>query len=185
MNIVYGGTFNPPTLAHENIVKKLQKMFNPKNIIIVPTASNYTWKTIDSFKERYNMCKIAFKGAIISDIEASNKEYRGTLDTLNRLSEKYEAIYFCMGADNLVHIKKWINYETLLKKYHFIIFKRDNIDIDDFIKKELLDYKDKFIVVDFENTISSSSFRKTHDYSLLSNDVKEYIIKNNLEDLYV
>lgn len=180
MNIVYGGSFNPPTLAHEKIVDLLIKTFNPKNIIIVPTADNYTWKNITNFSDRFNMAKIAFPKALISDIENQNVMYKGTYYTLDKLSIAYKDIYFCMGADNLINIKKWINYTELLNKYHFIVFKRDNIDIDLFINNELNEYKEKFIIVDFNEVISSTMFRINKDTNLVSKDVLEYIKKNKL-----
>ena len=100
MNIVYGGSFNPPTLAHQKIVETLFDKLKPENIIIVPTADNYTWKNIANFNHRLKMCEIAFPKAIICDIEGENSQYRGTLNTLNRLSQFYDDIYFCIGADN-------------------------------------------------------------------------------------
>ncbi len=184
MNIVYGGSFNPPTKAHERIVNLLQKKFKPQNIIIVPTASNYTWKNVPSFKHRYNMCCIAFKKALVSDIENKNLNYKGTLFTLETLSKTYDDIYFCMGADNILQIKKWINYEILLKKFHFIILGRNGIDVESFVENNLKEYKDRFIFIDLDIDISSSMYRNTKDISLISEEVLEYIKKNNLEDIY-
>lgn len=184
MNIVYGGSFNPPTKAHEAIVNCLKEQFNPENIIVIPTPSNYTWKKLPPYKMRKKMCEIAFKEAIVLDIEEKNDKYLGTLETLDKLSEKYKNLYFCMGADNLLTIKKWINYETLLEKYRFIIFARNGINIDEFIQKELSIYKTHFQIVNFNIDISSTQFRNTKDESLVSKDVLDYLKKNKLEVYY-
>lgn len=180
MNICYGGSFNPPTVAHMEIVRYLKEKFNPENLIIIPTGDNYHLKDMESFKHRYNMCKIAFLGDVVLDIESHKDKYRGTLATLNSLSEHYNDLYFCMGADNLITIQKWIKYEELLSNYKFIVFKRDDINIDEFILNNIAKYKQNIIIVDFDNDVSSSKFRKSKNKDIVDLNVYKYIIENNL-----
>ena len=90
MNICYGGSFNPPTIAHIKVVEKLKDMFNPQNLIIIPTGDSYHLKEMTSFYHRFNMLKLAFPNDIILDIESLGNKYRGTLNTLNLLSKDYE-----------------------------------------------------------------------------------------------
>lgn len=179
MNIVYGGSFNPPTIAHKKIVLKLHELFKPQNILIVPTGDSYTWKNITPFYHRLNMTRLAFPNDKVLDIE-QNKKYRGTINTLRYLSRQYDDLYFTMGADNLIYIKKWINYEALLNEFNFIIFKRDEIDIEAFITNELSNYKDKFTIVDFNMNISATKFRSTHASELVDPCVLDYIKTNGL-----
>lgn len=179
MNIVYGGSFNPPTIAHKKIVMELHQKFNPEHILIIPTGDSYTWKNITPFVHRLNMTKLAFPNEIVLDIE-QNKEYQGTINTLRFLSKSYNDIYFTMGADNLIYIKKWINYEALLSEFNFIIFKRDGIDIEAFIKNELQEYQNKFTIVDFNMDVSATRFRCSHDSKLVDEEVFKYIEKNSL-----
>ena len=180
MNIVYGGSFNPPTIAHEAIVKELKEKFNPENLIIVPTGNSYKKKDLLSFKVRKEMLKLVFDD-IISDAE-DIKEYQGTINTLDILSKKYSDIYFVMGADNLFNIKSWINYKELLQKYHFIVITRDDFNVLDFIKQNLEEYKDKFKLISLDYDVSSSKIRKDvlKNKNLLNEKVFDYIIKNNL-----
>ncbi|MGM9970784.1 MAG: nicotinate (nicotinamide) nucleotide adenylyltransferase [Anaeroplasmataceae bacterium] len=182
MNICYGGSFNPPTLAHKKIVELLEDYFHPENIIIIPCGNSYNRKNLLEFKYRYDMLKLMLDKVIISDIEAGMDKYKGTLFTLNSLSKDYDDLYFVMGADNLITIKTWINYEELVKKYHFIIFKRDDIDVIGFIDNNLKEYKDKFIIVDFDFNISSTIIRDdlASNKDMLDPKVFDYIIKNNL-----
>lgn len=182
MNIVYGGSFNPPTKAHKEIIDKLKSKFNPENIIIIPTGDSYTWKEVISFKDRYNMACIAFKDEIVLDIEQENV-YKGTLNTLRYLSKSYKDLYFVMGADNLIQIKKWINYEDLLKEFNFIVLKRNDIDIESFLDKELKEFKNKFKFIDFKNDLSSSLFRTLKDKNIVDSNVYEYIKINKLYEV--
>lgn len=183
MNIVFGGSFNPPTIAHKKIVEELKKRFNPENIIITPTGDNYHLKEMSNFTHRFNMCKLAFPKCIILNHEGQNKQYKqykGTLDTLDFLSQSYDDLYFCMGADNLLSIKKWINYTKLLSKYKFIVFNRDRKDLIRFINEEIIEYKDNIYIIDFEEDISATKYRLTKDENLLNKDVYDYIVKNKL-----
>lgn len=182
MNIIYGGSFNPPTKAHKEIIDKLKSKFNPENIIIIPTGDSYTWKEVISFKDRYNMACIAFKDEIVLDIEQENV-YKGTLNTLRYLSKSYKDLYFVMGADNLIQIKKWINYEDLLKEFNFIVLKRNDIDIESFLDKELKEFKNKFKFIDFKNDLSSSLFRTSKDKNIVDSNVYEYIKINKLYEV--
>lgn len=179
MNIVFGGSFNPPTKAHIEILDLLNKEFKPENILVIPTGDSYTWKNITPFKYRYEMAKLAFKNYKVLPLEQEDK-YRGTINTLRYLSKEYSSLYFCMGADNIVHIKEWIEYEALLNEFNFIVIKRSNIDILGFINENLAKYKDKFIVFEYNNDISATEFRIKKDKKLVNDDIYDYIINNHL-----
>ena len=129
LNIVYGGSFNPPTVAHEAIIKELKRKFNPKNLIILPTGNSYVRKDLLDFKHRYEMLKLISNDIILS-LENEEKKYLGTVGALDILSLQYDDLYFVMGADNLIDIKTWIEYERLLKTYNFIVITRDDIDVE-------------------------------------------------------
>lgn len=182
MNIVFGGSFNPPTLAHKAIVEELKKLFKPENLIIIPTGTSYKRKALISFLHRYNMLSIMMPDVIISDIEEKNETYLGTKNTLDILSNSYDDIYFVMGADNIVDIKTWINYKELLKKYNFIIMTRDDIDISKYISLELSEYKNHFKIININYEISSTKIRGNIEKykDLLDVNVYKYIKDNNL-----
>ncbi len=179
MNIVYGGSFNPPTIAHEAIVKKLEE-FRPENIIIVPTGNCYNKKDLIPFSIRKEMLELVFSH-IISDVE-NTSEYKGTINTLDTLSKKYSDLYFVMGADNLIEIKSWINYQELINKYHFIIITRNSLDVIKYINDNLYEYREKFKFISLDFDVSSSKIRnnilKYRD--MLNTKVYDYILKNNL-----
>lgn len=182
MNIVYGGTFNPPTIAHKEIVDILKIKFKPENIIIVPTYDNYTWKENNRYVDRFNMAKLCFSDCIISNIE-QNDSYKGTYYILNQLSKTYNDLYFCLGQDNIYYIKKWINYDLLLKNYKIILISRGTNNIEEHINNNLLEYKDNIIIVNYHSNISSSLFRKTKNKTLVLDEVYKYIVDNNLYEV--
>ncbi len=181
MNIVYGGSFNPPTKAHLMIVEKLYSTFKPENIIILPVGDTYNLKnTLINYNHRFKMLEILFNEK--NYIEISNleeKEFKGTLFILDKISKDYSDLYFVLGSDNLSLFHEWINYEILLKKYKFIIIKRPNYELD----LSLFDkYNSKYFILEFESNISSSKIRSNlNKYKNdLSSDIYSYIIKNKL-----
>ncbi len=112
----------------------------------------------------------------------TSKSFKGTIDSLEYLSKEYSDLYFCIGADNLEKFDKWIRYEEILSKYNIIIFKRDNIDINEIIERKYFKYKDKFHIFEFDFKISASLIRtdvdKYKDY--LDDKVYKYIKEHNL-----
>ena len=80
MNIVYGGSFNPPTKAHKLIIDKLFQIFMPDNIIVVPVGNSYGKKGLIEFSHRYNMAKLLDNRVVICDFE-DKEEYTGTYRT--------------------------------------------------------------------------------------------------------
>ena len=67
----------------------------------------------------------------VSDIEFSLPKPSYTIDTLIYLEEKYPQHEFSviMGADSFQNLPKWKNFETLIKNYSFIVYKREGFDI--------------------------------------------------------
>ena len=182
MNIVFGGSFNPPTIAHLEIIKALCSMDYDK-VIIVPNGNKYNLKDMVSFDHREMMLKIMTKGLKnieISKIEEHNN-FKGTVETLRNLNHPV----FAMGDDSLINIKSWINFIDLLEENCFLVFTRNHKieDLITFVKEDeiLKSYlnKFKFVKIDFPS-VSSSLFRKTKDKSLVTNEVFEYITENNL-----
>jgi len=87
--------------------------------------------------DRLEMAKLATEDALnlrVSDIELKLPQPSYTIDTLTFLQEKYPEHEFSliMGADNLASIKKWKNYELLLRDYHIHIYPRPGYEIKEF-----------------------------------------------------
>ena len=181
MRVVFGGSFNPPTIAHKEIIKKLSSMYD--EVIIVPNGANYDRKELNHYDHRINMIKILindFPNVIVSDIEQT-REFIGTYQTLRDLNHPV----FAFGDDWIESFKGWKNSKVLLEENNFIVFTRDKnveeikqiIQNDSFLKE----FKDKFevIKIDFPN-VSSSIFRKNFDKNIVTKEIYEYIMKNNI-----
>lgn len=183
INVIYGGSFNPPTIAHYQIAKRIIEEFDVKDFIFVPTGDVYDKANLASAKDRVKMLELVckrLKHASVSDYEASQVYFEGTYKTL----EFFSGYYFLMGADNFMGIPHWINFPDVVKYNKFIVVKRYDINYDDIFAEhpELAKYKDNFIFVDdFEQIeISSSKYHLTQDSSLLLPEINDYIKRNYL-----
>lgn len=187
MKVVFGGAFNPVTIAHIKLYKHIMKNLDVTKFIFLPVSNAYTKSELASNHHRLEMLKLALKDyndVEICEMEMEDSNFLGTYQSLIRLYDKdNEKIAFVIGADNLPSMKKWINVEGILSEFKIIVLGRNNIDIDEVIKSNPLlnKYKNSFIKFnEFEENISSTDFRETFDKKLVDDLVFEYIIDNSL-----
>lgn len=181
--IIYGGAFNPPTKGHLEIIKYLLKKFPEFQLVILPTNNYYKSNEIVSYEQRKKMieimCSDFLDRIIISDYEQTLDRYYGTYYTLKHFNHPY----FVMGADSLETLKTWIKYPDVLIENKFIVFPRNNFDIQGYINNDELLKTHKHLIVcnDFEEIdVSSTNYRKKYDLNVVTEEVEQYILKNNL-----
>ncbi len=188
MIIVFGGAFNPPTIAHKEIYYHIQKSIDFDEFIYLPVSNLYTKSSLIANHHRANMLELLTKGlkkATVSLLELSDSDFLGTYQSLLRIQEKYpqEEVAFVIGADNLGSIHKWINARNLLIDFKFVVINRDKLDIVKVIEKDnfLKEFKDRFIILPhFDSDISSTIFRETLDPAYVTEEIYDYIMKNDL-----
>ncbi|MDD3122726.1 MAG: nicotinate (nicotinamide) nucleotide adenylyltransferase [Candidatus Izemoplasmatales bacterium] len=188
MVVIFGGAFNPPTLAHKVICEHIFKSIPVNEFIYLPVSNLYTKRSLLSNYHRLQMLKLMthnMKNVEVSSMEFDDSDYLGTYQTLLRFQEKYpcDEIAFVIGADNLEKLPKWINARSLLSEFRFIVINRQNIDIDSYIENHpfLHEFYANFIILPhFNMDMSSTTFRTTFDPSYVSKEVYDYIIQNQL-----
>lgn len=188
MIVVFGGAFNPPTLAHKEIYQLITKNLDVEEFIFLPVSKKYSKSSLIADKHRINMLKILIEDlekATISKVETEENQFIGTYKSLKKIQNEYKnkEVAFVLGADNLMHLHKWINAENLMKDFKFIVVNRNNQNVHKFIEQnDLLNkYKENFIVLEeFDSFISSSLFRETLDPGYVDEDIYHYIMKNDL-----
>ncbi|QWB99333.1 nicotinate (nicotinamide) nucleotide adenylyltransferase [Mycoplasmatota bacterium] len=188
MIVVFGGAFNPPTLAHKDIYHLIDQTVELDKFLFLPVSKKYSKANLIEDIHRVNMLTIMIKDldkANISKIETEDDQFFGTYQSLLRIKKEYpkEDIAFVLGADNLLHMNHWINAEKLLSDFKFIVVNRNNENIKEKIKKISLlkRYQDHFIILDnYQSNISSTLFRETLDPSYVDEEVYHYIMKYDL-----
>ncbi|WP_162150562.1 nicotinate (nicotinamide) nucleotide adenylyltransferase [Acholeplasma equifetale] len=184
MVLVYGGSFNPPTKAHQLIIESLIQKYKPNRFIILPVGHKYTWKdNLLPFEYRYEMLQLIFKHndlIDISDIE-NRDDFKGTYHSLKQVQKTHpkEKIFFIIGTDHLKTMHLWKNYEALLNEFSFIIVKRPKYELSFEIFKRFNTYYEVF---EFESDISSSRIRDNIEKykNDLDDKVYQYIIQHKL-----
>lgn len=180
--VFFGGSFNPPTIAHKNILKFLTVDLDAK-VLLVPNGDDYHYhnKQLLNFDKRFDMLNLLIKDMknVTIDKGEQTRTFKGSVETLKH----YNHPWFVIGADSLAFISTWIEAKKLIKQNRFIVLNRPGFNTDKIFENDKLlsTYKNHFIVVNYElGDISSSDFRKTHDETLLTKEVAEYIKLNNL-----
>ena len=186
---VYIGSFNPVHLDHEEIANNLLNDKTVDKIVVVPTSDKYHLKSnLVSFNDRYKMLELAFKGnenVVISDIE--REEYHYTYQNMAILKEKYKSdeLYLIIGADNLFELNTWKNYIDLLNGNSFIVFGRNDLNIEEYININFTNWKNKFIIKEPVGNLSSTLIRESVKEGnnldgYLSASVRDYILEKHL-----
>lgn len=179
--VLFGGSFNPPTIAHKEIIKYLS--LNYDEVLILPNGDSYSFagKVLDSFKHRVKMLELMTKNLNnVKILELENdKEFMGTYHTLRLLNHPK----FVLGADCLDKLHLWKHFDELMTENNFIVFNRGSSEIVKLINNNshLNKYLNKFEIVDLEvPNVSSTIFRDTLNKEIVSEEVYDYIMKNEL-----
>lgn len=173
---VFVGSFNPVHEGHIKVVKYLLDNNYVDKVLLLATPNYWNKQDLAPIEERVKMLKFYENEQIIVDDVHNGYPY--TYQVLRALKEDYnDELYLIIGADNIISFNKWKNIDEILEN-KIIVLNRNNIDIDEYLNE--FD-KSKFIVIsDFPFIDTSSTEIRNGNYRYLSNEVKDYIIKNNL-----
>ncbi|AMQ01166.1 Nicotinate-nucleotide adenylyltransferase [Pedobacter cryoconitis] len=137
---LFFGSFNPIHTGHLIIASYMANFTDLDEVWLVVSPQNplKNKKGLGNMYDRLEMARLAIEPAEqlkVSDIEFSMPQPSYTIDTLAYLQEKHPAKEFVliMGADNLASLKKWKNYEVLLKNYPIYVYPRPGSDVTEWI----------------------------------------------------
>ena len=162
---VFGGSFNPPTIAHISLAKQvLAKMDNLEKVILVPVSTRYNKNGLATDEIRFNMLEqICAKepGLEVSRLELDSDKQLYTIETLRKIKQQNpnKQIYFVLGTDNLKELETWHKVYELLSSFKFIVLKRDEDSVSDIIDKStiLKKYESSFFELNGIDTVDLSS----------------------------
>ena len=141
MIVIFGGSFNPPTIAHYQIAKHILTQLNSQHFFFLPVGDYYPKKGLISSVHRVAMLKLMcqeLKRASVSTIEVEANHVLTTFETLTQLQMKFpqETLAFVIGADNLEDLPNWVEYDKLIQNFKLIVFRRADINVDAIIKTQ-------------------------------------------------
>lgn len=182
IEVVFGGVFNPPTIAHFKACQIIQHAFDVSRFIYVPVGRGYIYKDVTDTNHRYAMVKLMADelGVEVSRIELDELTFTGTYQTIKQLGLTNPK--FLIGSDNLDSFSNWIDAEKLLQEYGIIVIRRQQ-DIESIIAANslLTTHKNQITIInEFDMPVSSTLVREHMDASLVIPAVAEYIKKHHL-----
>ncbi len=117
--VVYGGSFDPPHMAHAMAVLYALSTLPKARILIVPTFQHALGKELcASFDDRLQMAKLAMVDlprTEVSDIERTLGGTSRTLDTLQALQQRHPNTSWrlLIGADILAERDSWFRFDEV------------------------------------------------------------------------
>ncbi|MCL2778941.1 MAG: nicotinate (nicotinamide) nucleotide adenylyltransferase [Polyangiaceae bacterium] len=115
---VFGGSFNPPHLAHLLALSIVLARFDVARILVVPTYRHPFAKTLAPYNDRVRMCELAMgwlPRVEVSRVEQELGTESRTLRTIEHLHKLHPNwnLRFVMGADLKVESDKWYGFDRI------------------------------------------------------------------------
>ena len=170
---IFGGSFDPPHKAHQNIVKLALQKLDIEYLLVVPTYLNPfkdRWHTPP--QKRLEWCKTIFSDTkvLVDDYEIKEQKSVPTYQSINYFNQKYSVRYLIIGSDNVAKLTKWYNFRWLNEHIIWVIFTRDGHSIDTTHLRE-------YIIIPMDIPISSTDIRDKHIVDMVDDSIKSSVIK--------
>jgi nicotinate-nucleotide adenylyltransferase len=117
---VFGGSFNPPHLAHVLAATTVLATHEVDMLLVVPTFQHPFAKQLAPYDERVAMCELAMGWLPRVQISRVEEELGGeskTLRTLSHFKSQHPDwdLRLVMGADLLAEAHKWFRFDEVKK----------------------------------------------------------------------
>lgn len=145
MNLgVYGGSFDPPHLAHVQVATRLLSRGLVDHVLVVPVYEHAFAKDLLPFAERLELCRLAFDGLVgvtVSDLERDLPRPNFTWATLQAVRHLHPnaELRLIVGADVLADLPRWHRIEEVLRLAPLLAVGRSGFDRPDVHELELPD----------------------------------------------
>ena len=142
--VVLTGSFNPPSLAHLDLLKKAMAAVGAERGLFLPANGEYVRRKMAKANESVVIsaeARIAMLESMCSDqpslglsLAEMGAARTSTYESLLRVSEENPGydVLLVIGADKIKVVPKWIKVNELLRDFKFVISRRGDDEIDDF-----------------------------------------------------
>ncbi len=130
---IYGGSFNPPHIAHQMVALYVLETAPVDELWFVPACRHAFGKPLAPFSDRVRMCELAARAlgprVKVSDIEGAIGGESRTLRTIRRLQEMWREHVFSLviGADLVNEVPSWQGGAELQATVPFIVVGRGGV----------------------------------------------------------
>ena len=164
---IFGGTFNPPHIAHVAAAEAFSRCVDPDILMIMPDfiPPHKSFAGTVTPSQRLDMCKLAFshiKNVVVSDLEIARGGKSYTANTLTELSATGCDLYFLCGTDMFLTLDSWYSPETIFRLATICYVRREtDRSLDEEIGRCTVLYEQKYnariIPVDMDTVQLSST----------------------------
>jgi nicotinate-nucleotide adenylyltransferase len=127
---LFGGSFNPPHVAHQMVALYVLETEPVDQVWFVPVWKHAFEKPLAPFEDRLRMCELAAnvlgQRVRVTEIERTNGPPSRTLHTVRRLKELHPEHTFSLiiGSDIIPELPQWHNVTELQALVSFIVIGR-------------------------------------------------------------
>jgi len=130
---VFGGSFNPPHVAHVLACALVLAVEDVQRVLVVPTFRHPFAKPLAPYDERLAMCALAFRDLPAVEVLPVERELGGesrTLRTLEHLAGAHAdwSLRLIVGADILNEAPRWFGFEAIAKLAPLIVLGRAGVE---------------------------------------------------------
>ena len=143
---IFGGTFNPPHIAHVKAAEAFASSLGLDKLLIMPDflPPHKEYVGHVSAQERLHMCQLAFSHidrAEISTLEIDRGGKSYTADTLASLASDDYELYFLCGTDMFLTMDTWYKPSVIFSLATICLIRRES---DDDIGRRILAKKEEY-----------------------------------------
>lgn len=175
---LFGGSFDPVHNGHLEVVLSAIKNLDIDKLIIMPAFLNpFKCSSNATPEQRLKWVKKTFEKipkVEVCEYEIKQKRSVSTIESVEYLIKNLKTegkIQLIIGADNLMLLPSWKEYDKLLSMCEIIVATRSGYNIE-------ADYK----ILSVKYDISSTNIREKSQFDHLPSDVADEIIKQYKKD---
>ncbi|MBX3230294.1 MAG: nicotinate (nicotinamide) nucleotide adenylyltransferase [Labilithrix sp.] len=132
---VFGGSFNPPHLAHVLALAVVHARYEVDKILVVPTFQHPFAKSLAPYEDRVRMCELAMGWLPRVEVSRVEEELGGesrTLRTIEHLVARHPGVdlRFVMGADIVLESAKWYGFDRIKELAPPIVLGRAGVSFE-------------------------------------------------------
>ncbi len=169
---IFGGSFDPPHLGHQQIVESATKNLEIDTLLVVPAFLNpFKSSSFASATQRLKWCHTLFDNldrVLVEDYEILEGKSTTTSQSVKHFNIRYNVKYLVIGSDNLDSLTKWHHFEWLNANIIWVIITRDGhaLELD-----SLRDYK----ILTLDAPMSSTDIRTYKDLHYVDKKIKKSV----------
>jgi nicotinate-nucleotide adenylyltransferase len=133
---LFGGSFNPPHLAHLAVAEAARDQLGLDRVLWVPAATppHKQGQTMPAAEYRLAMTRRAVESNAAFSVSEAEVERAGisyTVETIRALQEEHPAVDFSLllGGDSLAQFERWVRPDEILRRVPLVVYPRPGADL--------------------------------------------------------